>query len=388
MKPSVVITIKHCCGLLCLLLFTALTSSNLAAEDKSGQLKQLQGEIKTLTQQVTQTRSKRDNELKKLRSIEKRIASLHKQQRATKQQQKSLQQQLNKLQQQRQQSQQRLLKLREILRQIVQLRHRQGEQGQLKLLLNQQDPALIGRNNSYQQYFNEAQLNSIEQLDDELERLQQLQQQLNEQQQQINKVKQQLAQQQQQLDGEQQQRKQLVSQINASLKSKEARLNRLQEDAKQLTKLVKRIDKEAKPRRGKVTQFKRLKGKLPWPAKGRVIARFGQQRNLGKLTWEGLVISAPMGNNVRAVADGEVVFADWLRGYGLLTIIDHGNGYLTLYGNNQLLNKQVGDTVKQNDIIAAIGDSGGNDQPGLYFEIRKQGKPINPKRWFRGSSRG
>ena len=388
MKPLAAILIKHFSGLLCALLIIGIPISTATAENKSSQLKQLQSEINTLTHQVTKTRGERDNERKKLRDIEKRIAALHLQLRATQRQNKALQQQLHGLQEQHQQSQQRLKQLREILKQITQLRHRQGEQGQLKLLLNQQDPALIGRNNSYQQYFNDAQLTAIQDLDQELETLQQLQQSLKSQQQQITTAEQQLTQQQQQLDGEQQQRKQLLSRINTRLKDKEAHLRQLQEDAKQLGQLVNRIEKQTKQQPNKSIKFKNLKGKLPWPAKGRVIARFGQQRNLGKLTWEGVVISAPMGNNVRSVAAGEVVFADWLRGYGLLTIIDHGNGYLTLYGNNQLLNKQVGDWVKQNEIIAAIGDSGGNDQPGLYFEIRKQGKPINPKRWFRGSSRG
>ena len=137
MKPPVANTLKHCCGLLCSLVLVSLPGAALAA-DKDRQLKQLQGEIKTLSQQVTKTRAERDDERKKLRDIEKRIATLHKQQRATHKQQKSLQQQLTKLQQQQAASHQRLRQLRELLEQITQLRHRQGEQGQLKLLLNQQ----------------------------------------------------------------------------------------------------------------------------------------------------------------------------------------------------------------------------------------------------------
>ncbi len=360
----------------------------LQADDSEQRLKALQSQIKALRQDVDQTREQRDKERQALRHIEKRIGELHSQLQKTQQQQQTLHQQLKALGSQQQASQKRLQQHRDTLIELARLRHRQGEQGQLKLLLNQQDISTLGRNSLYLEYFNQAQLETINDLDSELKTLQQLEQQTQQQQDHLTQVEHRLNQQQTELADEQQQRQQLLSKANRQLRSQESQLRQLLEDAKQLEQVVQQISRENSKRRTKAASFSQQRGKLPWPAKGKLAASFGQSRHLGKLTWEGVVISAPMGNNVRAVADGEVVFADWLRGYGLLLIVDHGQDYLTLYGHNQSLNKQVGEQVKQNEVIAAIGNSGGNDKPGLYFEIRQKGKPVNPKRWCRGSRPG
>lgn len=375
-------------AVLCALLLCTAPSIAQSKDDTQTRLDQLQSQIKALRVEVDHTRGERDNARQQLRNIEKRIGTLLREQHQTQQQQSRSQQQLKALKQQQKQSQQHLTHQQAQLKQLIRLRHQQGQQGQLKLLLNQQDINSLGRNSQYLQYFNTAQLETMASIDSELLNLQQLQQRGEIQQQQLDQTARQLEQQQKQLDEERLQRRQLLGSINQQLQSKEARLRKLLEDAKQLEQLLQRIAKEAQKRAQKSTQFAKLRGKLPWPAKGKLSAKFGQSRNLGKLTWEGVVISAPMGNNVRAVADGEVVFSDWLRGYGLLLIVDHGQGYLTLYGHNQSLNKQVGDRVKQSEVIASIGNSGGNSEPGLYFEIRKKGNPVNPKRWCRGSSPG
>lgn len=366
-----------------LLLLPISASSN---SDNQNRLKQIQNQIKELRQEVDQARSARNTAQKKLSHIEKRIGSLHQDLRKTKQQQKVEQKKLTSVQKQQTASRARLTDHQVTLKELITLRHQQGEQGQLKLLLNLQDISKLGRNSSYLRYFNAAQVETIGALNSELANLQELEQQGHERQQQLKQTEQQLNKQQRQLNQEQQQRKQLLANINKQLQSKESQLRQLLEDAKALEQLVQHIEEQSKKIAKPTVKFSSLRGKLPWPAKGRLSASFGQSRNLGELTWEGVVISAPQGNNVRAVASGEVVFSDWLRGYGLLLIIDHGQGYLTLYGQNQSLNKQVGDRVLQSEVIASIGNSGGNSKPGLYFELRKQGKPINPKRWYRNSS--
>jgi septal ring factor EnvC (AmiA/AmiB activator) len=127
--------------------------------------------------------------------------------------------------------------------------------------------------------------------------------------------------------------------------------------------------------------FPALKGKLPWPVKGRLAQRFGSPRSEG--IWDGVLIDASEGMEVQAVTRGKVVYAEWLRGYGLLTIIDHGQGYMTLYAFNQSLYKRMGDQVKAGDVIASVGQSGGRSQSGLYFGIRKKGVPIDPLEWCR-----
>lgn len=359
-----------------------------ANSDEKSRLKQIQTEIKKLRHEVDETRETRKTTQQQLGRIEKQIGSLHQDLRKTQQQKEQEQQKIDRLNQQQAASKARSNKHLSVLKELIQLRHRQGESGQLKLLLSQQDINAIGRNSHYLRHFNAAQLETINTLNSELKNLQTLEQQGRERQQQLTKTEQQLNKQQQQLNREQQQRKQLLNSINSQLRSKESQLRQLLENAKALEQLIQQIKTKDQQRLTQGSKFSALKGKLPWPANGKLSAKFGQPRNLGKLNWEGVVIDAPMGNSVRAVADGNVVFADWIRGYGLLLIIDHGQEYLTLYGQNQSLNKQVGDTVEQNEVISTIGNSGGNSTPGLYFELRKKGKPINPQRWCRGSRPG
>jgi septal ring factor EnvC (AmiA/AmiB activator) len=127
--------------------------------------------------------------------------------------------------------------------------------------------------------------------------------------------------------------------------------------------------------------FKQQKGKLPWPASGPFLATYGEPRNKGGLKWKGVLISTAHGTPVRAVSRGRIAFADWLQGYGFITIIDHGEGYMSLYGHNETLIKQAGDWVNAGETIATSGDSGGQPMPGVYFEIRSRGKPVNPGAW-------
>ena len=135
------------------------------------------------------------------------------------------------------------------------------------------------------------------------------------------------------------------------------------------------------PTPGDTTPFVREKGKLLLPVSGRITDRFGTSRNNGKLRWNGIFIAAPRGAPVRAIHYGRVVFSDWLRGFGLLLIIDHGDGYMSLYGHNQVLYTEVGDWVTAGEIVATVGDTGGQNRAGLYFEIRYKGKPTNPQLW-------
>jgi septal ring factor EnvC (AmiA/AmiB activator) len=130
--------------------------------------------------------------------------------------------------------------------------------------------------------------------------------------------------------------------------------------------------------------FASLQGKLKWPAQGRMVHHFGAYREQGALRWNGVLIAAPPGSPVRAVHHGRVVFADWMRGFGNLIIVDHGGGYMSLYGHNESLLKGPGDWVRGGETLATSGNSGGQSQAGLYFEIRHKGTPVNPARWCRG----
>ena len=177
----------------------------------------------------------------------------------------------------------------------------------------------------------------------------------------------------------------LVS-LETESKNRAKELERLKDQQGGLEKLVRelrraleRIDKFPTDSKD---AFARLRGKLAWPVAGRLVASFGQTR-AGGVKWDGVLVAGAQGTPVRAVYHGRVVYADWLSGLGLLTIIDHGDGYLSLYGHNERLYKEVGERVTAGDTIATLGDSGGRPRPELYFEIRKAGRPVDPRPWFK-----
>lgn len=132
---------------------------------------------------------------------------------------------------------------------------------------------------------------------------------------------------------------------------------------------------------GEQQPFKHQKGQLPWPVQGPFLAHYGQLKNQGGLKWNGVLIGAPYGTPIKTVSHGRVAFSDWLQGFGFITIVDHGDGYMSLYGHNESQFKQAGDWVSAGEVIATTGDSGGQPDSGLYFEIRSRGKPVNPKSW-------
>ena len=176
----------------------------------------------------------------------------------------------------------------------------------------------------------------------------------------------------------------MLSKISDSIDSKDDQIGKLQAQAKDLTELVERLarvlpqmpDVDAEPFAGKTAS-------LSWPAQGPVLKSYGQSRAGGELKWNGVLLGAPAGSEVRAVYHGRIIFSDWLDGMGLLTIIEHGDGYMSLYGHNQDLLKDVGEWVSPGEPIAHVGDSGGQAQAGLYFEIRKDGEPVNPRNWIK-----
>ena len=162
-----------------------------------------------------------------------------------------------------------------------------------------------------------------------------------------------------------------------------AQLHSLQQQEKQLTSLLNKLGQEqdAIPFFEDIPPFNSQKGKLKWPVTGKLLNRFGGKRKGGNLKWQGVKIDAEPGTEVHAISTGKVVFADWFRNMGLLLILDHGEGYMSLYGYNQSLLKKPGDWVVEDEVIAYAGDSGGQTDPSVYFEIRHRGKPLNPVLW-------
>ena len=174
-----------------------------------------------------------------------------------------------------------------------------------------------------------------------------------------------------------------VAGLRSELARKGKERERLAADRERLRQLVARLETRASPMPGADRSGEAAHGVLAWPVDGRLTRRFGQARAGGRMRWEGIYLQAPLGAEVRAVAGGRVVFGDWLRGFGMLLIIDHGAGRLSLYGHADALFKRVGDHVEAGEVIAAVGKSGGQQETGLYLEVRQGGQAIDPLGWLR-----
>jgi septal ring factor EnvC (AmiA/AmiB activator) len=258
-----------------------------------------------------------------------------------------------------------------------------GRQEPVKLLLNQKDPALAGRMFAYYSYFGRARAGQIRLIEDDVRRLAELDAQLEAEDAKLAQLEEQQRAQLNQLEQARERRSHVLVSLEAQSRSRAQNLERLRAQQSGLEKLVRelRAAMERFPVEGN-DAFTRLRGKLAWPVSGRLVARFGDSR-AGGVRWDGVLVATERGAPVKAVCQGRVIYADWLPGLGLLTIVDHGDGYLSLYGHNERLYKAAGEQVAAGDTIAAAGDSGGSARPELYFEIRKAGKPVDPRPWFK-----
>src|SRR3954466_4286513 len=264
-----------------------------------------------------------------------------------------------------------------------------GRQEPIKLLLNQRDPGRIGRVLVYYQYFGRARASQIAAIDAHLAEINELDTELAAEEQRLLALEQQQRGEVSRLQSARERRGKALVSLDAESKNRAKELDRLKDQQGGLEKLVRELRRaleriEKFPTDSK-DAFAKLRGKLAWPVAGKLVASFGQTR-AGGVKWDGVLLSGAQGSPVRAVYHGRVIYADWLSGLGLLTIIDHGDGYLSLYGHNERLFKEVGERVTAGDTIATVGDSGGRPSPGLYFEIRKAGHPVDPRPWFKSAS--
>ena len=309
-----------------------------------------------------------------------------------------------------------------------------GRQEYLKMLLNQQHPEKFARTLTYYDYLSQARLEQLKGFNETLRQLANVEADINLQQAQLLTQKSALDSQRAELNNVKAERQQVLAKLNKDVKDRDQKLQAREQDQADLAKVLKTIEetlarqareaeaarqkallaqqeaerkrqreaesvvtdaprKPVKPTPGALVSsagvsyggpFSQARGKLPWPVDGRLLARFGESRGDDARTkWDGVMISAGAGTQVHAVHGGRVVFADWLRGAGQLVILDHGNGYLSLYGHNQTLLKSAGDIVKAGEVISTVGNSGGQATPALYFAIRQQGRPSDPAQWCR-----
>jgi septal ring factor EnvC (AmiA/AmiB activator) len=371
------------------LLLVVLATAPLHAgerEAKEAELKQLRERIAVLQQQLQKARGQYDSLRNELRRVEQRIGKLSSNIRRLGKELGERRRHLKQLQGEERKLQQSVVEQRGFLAGQVRAAYAMGRQEYLKILLNQQSPSTVGRVVTYYDYLNKARTERIDKLSQTIHQLEKVRSEVEAEARRLKRLQDQRAAEKTKLEQSRQARKQVVERLRREINSKDQRLSGMRQDEAQLKELIRALsdalsDIPAEP--GNRKPFGHLKGKMKWPTSGPILYSYGSPRPLGKLRWNGVMIGAKQGQEVKAVSYGRVAFADWLRGYGLLIIIDHGDGYMSLYGHNQSLYKEAGDWVDAGEPIASVGDSGGVDQVGLYFEIRKDGQPTNPVRWCR-----
>jgi septal ring factor EnvC (AmiA/AmiB activator) len=260
-----------------------------------------------------------------------------------------------------------------------------GRSEQLKLLLNQQDPAGFGRMLAYYGYFGRARADRIAGIRDKLEHLALVREKIDVENARLKELEAAQEREVVALQAAREQRSVAVDAIERQIKTKGGEIKRLESQARGLEKLITELRKAlARAPVAKQAPFEPLRGKLPWPVQqGTVLARFGQPRAGGSLKWQGMLIGTDRGARVRAPYGGRVVYSDWLPGMGLMVVLDHGGGYLSLYGHNDETFRKVGESVAAGDVIGSVGDTGGHSQPALYFEVRRGREPVNPEIWLK-----
>lgn len=270
-----------------------------------------------------------------------------------------------------------------------------GQSDALKLVLNREDPNEIARQLQYLGYVSRARAQMLASLRENLANLRTLSETSRKKAAELRALENEESRQKNRLVKEKETRKRVYAEVSGEISKSRKQLTTLRRDEQRLTRLIEQLTRELarkKPGQGITNRklpsadagtgpFRKMKGRLRLPVIGELMNRFGSPRQDSGLSWKGLFISAQPGQEVKAIAGGRIVFADWLRGFGNLMIMDHGNGYMSLYGNNEALLKQVGDEARVGDTIAAVGNSGGNPDSGLYFELRFQGKPFDPLPW-------
>jgi len=366
-------------------LYSPALRSQQSSKDETAkqELVQLKGKIKSLQTSLSKTRKKQSTALKQLRRAEKKIATASKILRATLLQLKKKQRELTKLHSQQEKLESNKSIQKKALAEQLRSAYINGKQEYLKLLLNQKDPEKLGRMLVYFDYMNKARSEQVNALQTTLNDLNNIDNKIRTEIQKLNLLKRSKLSETKQLVKLQTKRQSLVATLSREIVFKSDELTELEINAQELQQLIDsvRVTIDEMDFSQPLEGLKKLRGKLRWPTKGKQIRRFGARYQGQKSS--GVLIASKVGSDINAVHHARVVYSDWLRGFGLLLILDHGKGYMSLYGYNQSLYKDVGDWVEAGEAIATLGQSGGQKVPALYFELRHQGKPINPKRWFR-----
>ncbi|WP_124950575.1 murein hydrolase activator EnvC family protein [Sulfuriferula thiophila] len=396
-----------------------LFSANAIAAQNESELAAIRSKIEQLRQQNHAAETNRDRAADALQKSERAISDANRALFELDQQRNETELALSELHSQSQTAHKAIERQQNELMALIRQQYFSGQSDTAKLLMNGENPNQITRNLTYFSYISKARNQLISELQHNLNQLDQLAVSQQQQQTRLDQIRQQHQQQKQTLQAQRQIKQQVVKQLGSEIQQQRQQIATLEQDEKRITKLMQDIARAIAKRKAKeeaaaalrakkeastratakpvkptnttrppaqpVTPdsgLGKLKGHLILPTRGELIHRFGTPREQGGTLWKGLFIKAPAGQPVHSIAGGEVVFADWLRGFGNLIIIDHGGGYMSLYSNNETLYKQVGSSVKAGDTIASVGNTGGNNETGLYFELRYQSQAFDPSNWI------
>lgn len=352
---------------------------------KENELKAVHDRINKVSQSIQADAEKRDSLMGKLKEDDENIQSAREDLADVKTRRLAVEQQLNSMLAERRATEQKIAAERSQLANEINMAYMNGRSEQLKILLNQQDPAQMGRMLGYYGYFAQQRTQRITTINDHLAHINMLAERIEQQSAKLRAIENDQAKGVSSLARAREKRATTLKQVETNLKSGNERLAKLQADAKSLERLIEELRAAAEARAqaaGQPHSTVTGHGQWPWPVKGEVIAKFGQLRSGGPLKWEGLMIATADGSPVHAPAAGRVLYSDWLPGLGLLLVVDHGNGIMSLYGHNEQLFRKQGDEVKQGDLLAAVGDTGLNGRSGLYLEIRNGRQAVDPLKWL------
>ncbi|MEM1141356.1 MAG: peptidoglycan DD-metalloendopeptidase family protein [Pseudomonadota bacterium] len=372
-----------------LLAMIAALSSVLASgqegteEQTRQQLDALRAEISEISQDLKLSRQRRGGLQSELRESELQLAKLKKNLLTTDREIVRIQGELKGLASELAKLRTAATNQQEAVAKEVRSLWASGKSSEVRLLLSQDDPQDLARLLAYHRYILEARSQVLQDYATTTRQLQESETEQSRQQVELTTYLDRLTQQTQAIELANNTRREVILKIEQDLKTDEQVLAARQRDELELQNLLNEIVEAAAQliTQADVQSFEAAKGAMPWPVAGRLVHRFGNPRNQGKMRWQGVSLQAEAGSTVSAVHHGRVVFADWLRGSGLLLVLDHGEGFMSLYAHNDSLLREVGDWVEVGSAIATVGSSGGQDQASLYFEIRKDGEPTDPLAW-------
>mgnify|MGYP003663907300 FL=1 len=376
-------------ALLTAIAFLLLSTASAGEKEDRAKLEKIGKDISKLEQSIKGQSRQQDKLAGELKKIELASADLNNKISTIEKQRAALNRELIQLEKQQEELESLKHSQQQLISQEIVAAYRLGSEEPIKLLLNQEDPEKFSRALKYYDYFLAARAEKLAAYRQTHQQLETTKSDIASREQSLAESRQQLAIEQQTLRENRQQREQLLTSLGEQIQNSQQTLNQLRNERQRLETVLKALEQRTMQLAAPASKqpFSRQKGKLPWPVSGKLTQHFGAVRNTD-ITWSGWLMQAAEGLDVHSIHHGRVIFSDYLRGYGLLVIIDHGEGYMSLYAHNQVLLRETGDWVKPGERIARVGNTGGQADHALYFEIRHNGKPANPKAWLASKAGG